>query len=235
MKRPGPARFGPAALVAALTLLLAIFGISLPANPTLWPAPSDSERVTVYLVDNGYHSNLVFPRAALAARDGPSAWAIEGLGAGEWIAVGWGDERFYTETGFDLRRALDGLRALFAPGNASVTMFEPMALPPDRLWRNGVLKIEVSKASFEGMAARVDRSLSLRNGALQPGPSGESPHARFFKSTENFSILKLCNHWAAGVLNAGGLPVRPVMDTWGTGLAFDLKTGALKHTRRYAS
>ena len=220
-------RRGPIALVVVLALLLAVFGIRLPADPALWPPPPDGERVTVYLVDNGYHSNLVFPRALMAARAGPSAKAVSALGPGDWVSVGWGDERFYTETGLDLRRALDGLRALFAPGNPAVTMFEPMDRAPDRIWRTGVVKLQVSRAGFEAMAARIDRSLRVENGALLEGPRGEFADARFFRSTETFSILKLCNHWAAGVLNAGGLPVRPVMDTWGSGLAFDLRTGAL--------
>lgn len=235
MSRAGLARRGPLALVAVMTLLLAVFGVTLPGDPALWPGRPGGERVTVYLVDNSYHSNLVFPRAALAARAGPSAQAVATLGEGDWISVGWGDERFFTETGFDLRRALDGLRALFAPGNASVTMFEPLPDAPDRLWRSGVVKFGVSRASFEAMAGRIDRSLRLEDGAIVPGPGGESPRARFFRSGETFSILKLCNHWAGEVLNAGGLPVRPVMDSWGSGLAFDLKTGALRQARRQAA
>lgn len=218
----------PVALVVVLALLLAVFGVRLRADPALWPPPEGAERVTIYLVDNGYHTNLVFPRGPMAARQGPSARAVAALEAGDWVAVGWGDERFYTETGFGFRRAVDGLRALFAPGNPSVTMFEPMARPPDQVWRTGVVRIEVSRPSFEAMAARIDRSLQVENGALLPGPRGEAPEARFYRSTETFSALKLCNHWAAGVLNAGGLPVRPVLDTWGSGLAFDLTTGALK-------
>ena len=34
--------------------------------------------------------------------------------------------------------------------------------------------------------------------------------ARFFASREHFWIGHLCNHWSAGVLNAAGLPVRPL-------------------------
>lgn len=221
-------RAGPTLVVAVLAVLLAIFGVRRDGDAKLWPPATEGERVTVYLVDNGYHSNLVFPREAITARGGPSAAATAALAPGDWVAVGWGDERFYTETGFGFRRALDGLRALFAPGNAAVTMFEPMARAPDQVWRTGVLRLDVPRAAFEAMASRIDRSLRMEDGALVPGPSGENPAARFYKSTETFSILKLCNHWAAEVLNAGGLPVRPVMDTWGSGLAFDLKTGALK-------
>lgn len=221
-------RAWPVAIVAVLALLLAVFGVRRDGDPGLWPPSPASERVTLYLVDNGYHSNLVFPRSFLARRDGPSARAVTALGPGEWVAVGWGDERFFTETGFGFRRALDGLRALFAPGNPAVTMFEPMSRAPDRVWRTGVLKLEVSRRSAEAMARRIDRSLRLDGGALSPGPAGGNPSARFYRSTETFSILKLCNHWAGEVLNAGGLPTRPLMDTWGSGLAFDIRTGALK-------
>ena len=33
--------------------------------------------------------------------------------------------------------------------------------------------------------------------------------ARFYASREHFWIGHLCNHWTSGVLNAGGLPMRP--------------------------
>ncbi len=215
-------------LVVALLVLVAAFGVRQPADPALWPPGPADERVTIYLIDNGYHSNLVLPRDRLAASGGPSVRALAAVPSGPWIAVGWGDERFFTESGMNPRRALDGLRALFAPENPSVTMFEPLAAAPDRLWRTGVVRIDVSKAGFAAMTARIDRSLRLADGAPIPGPAGSIPQARFFKSVEHFSLLRLCNHWASDVLHAGGLPVRPVMDTLGSGLAFDLRTGALK-------
>jgi len=227
MTRPGPRALWALPIVVLLALL-AMFGVKKPADPALWPPPSAGERVTVYLVDNGYHANLVLPRARLLAHGGPSARVLATLPPGPWVAVGWGDERFYTESGMSPRRALDGLRALFAPNNPAVTMFEPLRASPERLWRTGVVRVEVSRAGFEAMAARIDASLKLSDGAPIPGPRGPEPDARFFKSAEHFSALKLCNHWAAGVLNAGGLPVRPVLDSWGSGLAFDLRTGALK-------
>jgi hypothetical protein len=219
-------RFGLGLVVALLLALAAMFGVSKPGDPALWPARG-ADRVTVYMVDNGYHSNLVVPRAALASSGGPSARALRSVPPGPWVAIGWGDRRFYTESGFDLRRALDGLRALFAPGNPSVTMLEPMHAAPDRLWRTGVVRLELSRPGFAAMVRRVDRSLVLRGGNPVAGPRGPNPQSRFFESNEHFSLFKLCNHWAAGVLNAGGLPIRPVLDTWGSGLAFDLKTRAL--------
>lgn len=215
-------------LVVALLALITAFGVRRPADPDLWPPRASQERVTIYLVDNGYHANLVLPRDRLAAGGGPSARALAAVSPGPWIAVGWGDERFFTESGMNPRRAVDGLRALFAPDNPSVIMFEPLAAAPDQLWSTGVVRIELSKAGFAAMTAHIDQSLRLVDGAPVPGPAGPSPRARFFKSIEYFSVLKLCNHWASSALHAAGLPVRPVLDTWGSGLAFDLRTGALK-------
>jgi hypothetical protein len=220
-------RLGPGVVVALLLALAAMFGISKPADPALWPARGEG-RVTVWVVDNGYHANLVVPRAALADSGGPSARALADVPPGPWVAIGWGDRRFYTESGFDARRAVDGLRALFVPGNASVTMFAPLNAAPDRLWRTGVVRLELSRAGFAAMIARVDRSLLLRGGKPIPGPRGPDPQSRFFESREHFSLFRLCNHWAAGVLNAGGVPIRPVLDSWSAGLAFDLNTRALK-------
>ena len=54
------------------------------------------------------------------------------------------------------------------------------------------------------MRTLTDRAEAL-TGAQRPGDD-----ARFFASRETFSILHLCNHWTAGVLNAGGVSVRPV-------------------------
>ncbi|MBX7249850.1 MAG: DUF2459 domain-containing protein [Caulobacteraceae bacterium] len=224
-------RGGQGLLVALLGALLLTFGVSRPADPALWP-PQGPDRVTVYLVDNGYHSNVVLPRSALAASGGAAARALAHVPPGDWVAVGWGDRRFFTESGLSLRRALDGLRALFAPGNPSVTMFEPLPDSPERLWRSGVLRLEVSRPGFAALVRRIDASLRLRGGAPVEGPRGPAPKARFFESGEHFSIFKLCNHWAAGLLNAAGLPVRPVLDTWGSGLAFDLRSGALRRSDR---
>jgi hypothetical protein len=142
------------------------------------------------------------------------------------VSVGWGDRRFYMESGVSPARALDGLRALFAPHNPAVIMLEPLQASPDRLWRTGVLRLTLSQAGFARLAERVDRSFRLERGQIFERTNGRPE--RFYDSVETFSVLHLCNHWTGEALNAAGVPVRPVLDTWGSGLALDLRTGAAR-------
>jgi hypothetical protein len=60
------------------------------------------------------------------------------------------------------------------------------------------------------MADHIQASLDLTDGHPRIAAARAGDDARFFASREHFSIGHLCNHWSAGVLNAAGLPVRPV-------------------------
>lgn len=174
-------------------------------------APRTGPSVEAYLLDNGFHTDLALPRAALQARGGPLAEAVRGLPPGDWILVGWGDARFYVDQSPIHHRLPDGARAFFRPGNPSVVMLDPEALHPLRRFpAEGRLAMRLDAARFEAAAARIEASLAT-------GPDGR-PHlssarsgdgARFFHSRETFWVGHLCNHWTAQVLNAAGAPIRP--------------------------
>ncbi|MBC6982755.1 DUF2459 domain-containing protein [Caulobacter sp. 17J80-11] len=226
----GRARALPIRLLVALgvagLLLLALLSYRRPGDPQLYPVAPGQPAVVVYVVDNGMHTNLALPTEALKAHGGPSAQALARLKPSPWVLVGWGDARFYVESGMSPARALDALRALFAPGNRSVVMLGPLHASPDKLYSTGVVKLRVSPEGFERLAERLDRSFALRDGAPQGGPVRGWGDAHFFESVETFSYLHLCNHWIAELLNAAGLPVRPGISTVPAGLVHDLKTRA---------
>jgi hypothetical protein len=54
-------------------------------------APSGGPPVVIHILNNGFHTDLAVPRAALEARTGPLAEACAVLGPGDWILIGWGD------------------------------------------------------------------------------------------------------------------------------------------------
>ena len=176
-------------------------------------APSPGPSVEAYLLDNGFHTDLALPRAALEARGGPLAEAVRGLPPGDWILVGWGDARFYVDQSPIHHRLPDGARAFFRPGNPSVVMLDPEPLHPlKRFPAEGRLALQLSAERFEAAAARVAGSLATdaegrpRLSSARPGGG-----ARFFHSRERFWGGHLCNHWTAQVLNAGGAPIRPYL------------------------
>ena len=82
--------------------------------------------------------------------------------------------------------------------------------PRDRFGEDGRAALSVAPAAFDRMAGRIEASLDLSSGAPRLAVARPGDDARFFASRETFSILHLCNHWTAGVLNAGGVAIRPV-------------------------
>jgi len=193
-------------------MLAALIGLA--AALLTWTRPGATDRATdpvvIQVLDNGFHTDIAVPRAALERRGGPLALAVQSLAPGDWILIGWGDAKFYVDQRPISDRLPDGARAFLHPGNRSVLMLAPRAEDPRLAYGEDSAALTLSRARFERLAARVEASLDLSNGrphiaALRPGDD-----ARFFASRETFSILHLCNHWTASVLNAGGVAIRPV-------------------------
>jgi len=193
-------------------MLAALIGLA--AALLTWTQPGATDRATdpvvIQVLDNGFHTDIAVPRAALERRGGPLALAVQSLAPGDWILIGWGDAKFYVDQRPISDRLPDGARAFLHPGNRSVLMLAPRRDDPRLAYGEDSAALTLSRARFERLAARVEASLDLSNGrpriaALRPGDD-----ARFFASRETFSILHLCNHWTAGVLNAGGVAIRPV-------------------------
>ena len=209
-KRAGRTGLGGMVAAAVVGLIAALWTWTAPGDPALWRAASHEPGVGLHLLDNGFHTDLAVPRAALEARGGPLGEAVRGLPVGDWILIGWGDAKFYVDQSPIESRLPDGARAFFRPGNPSVIMLDPAQRDPTELFaEDGRRSFRVSRAGFEALAAHVEASLDLSTGAPRIAAARQGDDARFYASRETFSIAHLCNHWTAGVLNAAGLPVRP--------------------------
>ena len=203
-----PGRFLIAALVG---LIAALWTLTRPGDPALYPPRAGEASVTVYLLDNGFHTDLAAPRAALMAGGGPLAEATASLAPGDWVLVGWGDAVFYVDQSPISGRLPDGARAFFRPGNASVVMLDPEAGDPARRFRAEDRQVlRLSSAGMAALRARVQASLAI-DAAGRPVLTAARPgdDARFFASRETFWIGHLCSHWTADLLSAAGLDVRP--------------------------
>jgi uncharacterized protein (TIGR02117 family) len=211
-------------VAAAFLLLLLILTVATarPGDRRLYP-PRPADAQVVYLIDNGFHSDLALPRAAILAQGGPLAVAAARASPDAWIMVGWGDARFYEAASPWQDRLLDAARAALG-GRPTTVHLEGVPTRPDLAWRSGVRRIPLSGAGLAALMARVDRSFALdRSGAPIFLPVQRVPDEAFFASREGFSAFHLCNHWTAELLAAAGLPTTPVIDTAPFGLALDLK------------
>jgi hypothetical protein len=189
----------------------------------LYPPAAGAPMTAIYVVDNGWHSDLGLPRAALIG-DPLLGRAVAQATDKDWVMVGWGDARFYRESGVSVARGVDGLRALFEPGNASVVHLQGVSIRPDMAFVDAKSTvIEVSDAGMARLVARIDASLASDRGAAIRAPGAAGQDEAFLDGDEPFSLIHLCNHSTGEALNAAGLPVSLALDTLPAGLRLDLQ------------
>ena len=201
---------GPLLLAATLGLAAALWTWTRPGDPALYPDRPDSAGIEVHILDNGFHTDLDLPRAALLSRPGPLAEAVRSLPPGDWVLVGWGDARFYVDQSPISDRIPDGLRAFFGRDNASVVMLDPEAADPRMHFSPASRRtLRLSAAGFAALNTRIEAALDLSDGQARLTLARPGDGARFFAGREHFWIGHLCNHWTAAMLNAAGLSVHP--------------------------
>ncbi|GBU20096.1 MULTISPECIES: DUF2459 domain-containing protein [Methylobacterium] len=217
-----------AGIAAALLviLVLAVVTTALPRDPGLFPAPP-AEAVTIHLVSHGWHSGLVLPRAALEGEGAGAALRSVAVRfrAYERLEFGWGEARFYRAT--PTLREVDwglALAALFTPGGREGVV-QVVGLPEDvrgAFPAAEIVPVPVSKAGLARLLARLERAFRLADGQpVAEGPGLYGP-SLFYAGAGRFSYRNLCNHWAARLLNAAGVPVAPIPASHPAGLIRDL-------------
>jgi Protein of unknown function (DUF2459) len=136
-------------LAVLIGLLAGVWTAQRPGDPALFPAASSETAIVVHLLDNGFHTDLAVPRAALAAGDDALARAVRALPPGDWVRIGWGDSVFYVEQGAISGRLPDGARAFFKPGgNPSVLMLDPDPTDPALFAEPGRATLRLSPQGF---------------------------------------------------------------------------------------
>lgn len=208
-------------------LVLAVLLTAKPGDPALHP-PAEASPPTLHVIDHGWHSGVILPLAALTGEGaGPALRTIaERFRAYPAIEFGWGEARFYAATptlaAFDLRLALE---ALFTPGGRDGVV-QVVGLDADlrtRFPHAEIVAVPVSRAGLSLLAARLESHFALTAGLpVDVGPGLYGP-SLFYRGAGRFSWTNVCNHWTAGLVNAVGLPVAPVLATLPRGLILDLE------------
>lgn len=207
-------------LIALCVWALAIIVTARPGDKALYPAADKG--VTIYVLNNGFHSDIVLPADRVMARGGVLAEAGKAGGGRKWLVYGWGDKGFYTAKGVSFARMLDGLRALFRPGNPSVIRVYGVDASPERAFVEPIASpVVISEAGFAALAQSLETSFVSEGGKPVVADIAK-PDDMFFTSHEHFSIVRLCNNWTSDQLAAAGLPMTPMIDGLAPLLALDL-------------
>jgi uncharacterized protein (TIGR02117 family) len=186
----------PAAYMAAT-----LVGSFVPVNLS-WTEPAQG--ITVYLADNGIHTDIIMPAKA----DGldwapfvPRSDTASTPALSRWVAFGSGEERVYldTPTWWDIRpgtiwAALTGSRRVMHVewiGDPSYAVREIRLRPEEyrRLWA----------------AIRADFRLDRDGHPVRIEHPGYDCCDAFYWGSGRFNALKTCNSWTADKLRLAGV------------------------------
>ena len=227
------AGYGLSALALGLIVLAGATARS--GNAALWPAAAGAPVVDVFLISNGYHTGIAVPLAPLASaarQNGNAALATvaERFSGYSFVEFGWGEEEFYASVPTVAHMTFGlAVKALFWPGNKSVLHVVGLQESPRTVFSSAdIVQVSVSEAGFASMLKAIDATFALNGTPPLPQALGKGLYgpSLFYRSNRRFHIFNVCNHWAAEMLSAAGLPATPVLDTVPAGMLLDLKARA---------
>lgn len=190
----------PAAIVLALSLHL-LFGCALTGTS---PHAGQYPVRSVWLVAPGWHAGLAVRRADIPEGLLPESADFPGA---RYLEVGWGERDYYQARESSVWLAL---KAALIP-SPSVLHVAGLDKPPAAYFgSDSVLRIDLPDAEFRNLVAYLHESFNRRGAPrimpLGPGLYGDS---RFYEAQGRFHLFNNCSTWAAGALEAAGLPASP--------------------------
>jgi uncharacterized protein (TIGR02117 family) len=175
--------------------------ITINANPT------NAKEIAIYIMTNGVHTDIIVP--ALSAE---MNWAkeiryqntLEADSTYQFLAIGWGDKKFYLETPeFSDLKLSNGLRAISGLSTSAMHTTYYKNIREDASCK----KIMISKAQYQQL---IDYILN----SFKKDETGHLINVRssihydigdaFYEAKGSYSIFKTCNTWANAALKACG-------------------------------
>lgn len=198
--RDRPVAIACGALIAGALAVLGACAHRGPEAP-LVVSPPAAASVTLYVLSNGFHSQLVLPSADLR---GPLAAFQADFPSARWLAFGWGERRFFMAPHPGIGTAL---RAVFPA--ASALLVTGLAQAPTPGAGERVLPLRVSQTGLRRISDYLWSCVKVSaQGVPRRLASGPQPDSAFYASTGTYDLFHTCNTWTAAALRAGGIPVR---------------------------
>ena len=194
-------------LAALLVLPLAyLLAACVLGNIVREPQRHGAHAITIYLLDNGVHTDLALP---LANDTFDWTGVINPNDARDlrffptYVAFGWGDRAFYLET--PQWRDLNLTTAWNAISGQGATVIHATYLPPLRASANSIA-ITVSLEEYQALAASIRASFQQDdNGRARAIGRAYGDNDAFYAARGSYSLFATCNSWTNRQLKAAGL------------------------------
>ena len=197
----GEARLMRTRLAALFVLLCMVNGCNLKSAPL--PAPTDCDWLlrAFFVVGHGWHTGLVIKRRDFVERLPALA---DDFPSGEYLEIGWGDERFYQAPTVTLALAL---QAILLPTSAVVHVVSVPQAPRVYFSRSTVIEVMVPQAGYEQLLDFVGHSFT-RTGNGHLAKLGPSLYGQgwFYRAEGTFHAFNTCNTWVAQAIVRTGFP-----------------------------
>jgi uncharacterized protein (TIGR02117 family) len=202
-KRPSLAGRSLTALLAipAAYMAAAVIGSFVPVNRG-WTEPEQG--ITVYLADNGIHTDIIMPAEAAGlswAGVVPRSDAATVPATTRWVAFGSGEERVYlnTPTWWDIRP-----RTIWAvlTGSRRVMHVEWIDRPE---YAEREIRLRPEEYRRLWAAVRADFDLNPRGRPMRIDHPGYNCCDAFYWGSGRFNALRTCNSWTADKLRIAGV------------------------------
>lgn len=199
-------------LAGVIVGLLAVFGVAAVAG-TFWLMPGDppdrsgADR-TVFILSNGYHTDIAIPVVDGEPPDGFPIKAGDlprGLAEVQFVAVGWGSKAAYTSlvaiTDLSVATAVRALSF-----DRSVIHVLPLYGVP---YGEGAYPVRLDDSQYDRLLAFMAATLETgRNGEARLIPGITQGYGDvFYDARPRFSAFYGCNAWTGEALRTAGISV----------------------------
>jgi uncharacterized protein (TIGR02117 family) len=202
IRRPLVARILTALLaIPSAYMVAALAGSFVPVNRG-WTEPAQG--ITVYLADNGIHTDIIMPASA-AGLDWapllPRSDAAAAPAAARWVAFGSGEEHVYldTPTWWDIRP-----RTVWAALTGSRRILH-VEWVDDPAYADRQVRLRPEEYRRLWAAIRAEFELDRSGRPVRIAHPGYDCCDAFYRQAGRFNALRTCNSWAAGELRLAGV------------------------------
>jgi uncharacterized protein (TIGR02117 family) len=187
-------------LLALLAPLLLLAGCA--GTPSRADLPKDATPHTVYVVQYGWHTALLFDGKDMLAR---SSKLAQDFHDHKYMLIGWGDGAYFVE---DHPAVSQAVKALVASDYPALQAGGRETNPPLGVAAGDSVPLAVTERGYNQLIAYIDQSIAADADGKPVYLGKQLPNLNlFYKATGNYSLLNNCNSWVVGALRAAELPV----------------------------
>jgi len=174
---------------------------------TINAQPSNPKELAIYIMTNGVHTDIVVPAVSAEinwTKEISYKNTLEADSTYQYLALGWGDKKFYLETPeFSDLKLSNGLRAISGLSTSAMHTTYYQNIQEDANCR----KIMISKTQYLQLIGYILNSFQKDEAGHLISVKSNIHYDigdAFYEAKGSYSIFKTCNTWANAALKSCG-------------------------------